>query len=113
GLWNGMISVWNHVTQWLQNAASSIGGIFSKVLKFGSPSKVMYQLGVWTTQGFHQGFKGEFEGVFLPYVTKAMQKVQSAVGVGLNAKASIALGTSQTSQATNTAINALWRRSPR
>ena len=107
GFLKGMQDAWGDVEGWAGTAAGKIKSVFSSVLKFGSPSKVMYELGVWTTQGFHQGFQGEFEGKFLPYVKNAMGALTDATKIDLGGNTTITASVNATNSTTNTALRSL------
>jgi hypothetical protein len=73
GLWNGIVGAYNVVIGWIENLASNIMSAFSKIFKFGSPSKAMHQRGLWIGQGLALGIKDS-----IPHVLDAVDKMTSA-----------------------------------
>lgn len=60
GLWNGMKSMWSSLTRWLSNAVSNVTRTVRSVLKIHSPSKVMFELGGYTIEGFKEGMENMY-----------------------------------------------------
>ena len=64
GLWNGIKSKFDSVISGVKNLASKLPKAVKKVLGIASPSKVMFELGGYTTEGFINGIdslKGELD----------------------------------------------------
>lgn len=64
GLWNGIKSKFDSVISGVRNLASKLPKAVKKVLGIASPSKVMFELGGYTTEGFINGIdslKGELD----------------------------------------------------
>lgn len=64
GLWNGIRDKFNSVVDGVRNLASKLPKAVKKVLGIASPSKVMFKLGGYTTEGFINGIdslKGELD----------------------------------------------------
>ena len=55
GLWNGIKSKFDSVIEGVKNLASKLPKAVKKVLGIASPSKVMFKLGGYTTEGFING----------------------------------------------------------
>ena len=55
GLWNGIKSKFDSVINGVKNLASKLPKAVKKVLGIASPSKVMFKLGGYTTEGFING----------------------------------------------------------
>lgn len=55
GLWNGIKSKFDNVINGVKNLASKLPKAVKKVLGIASPSKVMFKLGGYTTEGFING----------------------------------------------------------
>lgn len=82
GLKNGILDAAGGVFDAVKSIPSKIVGFIKNPLGIGSPSKVMYQLGSYTMQGFQLGLKDGFGGL------NAMMRNQGAslpttVGAGL------------------------------
>ena len=57
GLWNGLKAIGASILSWVEGFASDVSSAFSKVLSILSPSRVFYQHGVNTMQGYIDGVK--------------------------------------------------------
>lgn len=57
GLWNGMKRIWHQVEDWLGSVKDKVVDFITGPFDLGSPSKVMFKLGVFVMQGFHLGLK--------------------------------------------------------
>ena len=55
GLWNGIKSKFDNVINRVSNLASKLPKAVRKVLGIASPSRVMFELGGYTTEGFMEG----------------------------------------------------------
>lgn len=59
GLWDGMKAKWEEVKDWFSSIPNAIPKALKSVLKIGSPSKVMQEIGVNTMQGFLAGLQSK------------------------------------------------------
>lgn len=55
GLWNGMSSRIGSVISNLRSKLSTVAGLARKIFRLGSPSKLMFQYGVWFMEGLENG----------------------------------------------------------
>lgn len=55
GLWNGMASKIGSVISNLRSKLSTVAGLAKKIFHLGSPSKLMFQYGVWFMEGLENG----------------------------------------------------------
>lgn len=55
GLWNGMAARIGGVISSLRSKLSTVAGLAKKIFHLGSPSKLMYQYGVWFMEGLENG----------------------------------------------------------
>ena len=55
GLLTGMTNKWVDVSSWLSNRASEVAGFFTNALGIRSPSRVMFEIGEDTLEGFRIG----------------------------------------------------------
>ena len=75
GLWDGIKEVWDDLTGWIGDAASHLPGFLKGPLGIDSPSKVMMQLGRYTSEGFFIGFRDHWENTMSPYIRDAMYEL--------------------------------------
>lgn len=85
GLWNGIKDAWNDMTSWISTAAGGVVKVLQKIWDIASPSRVMYQIGSYFTQGLHTGITDGFEPI-INDVTKFSRQVTVTLDNGLNAK---------------------------
>lgn len=81
GLWDGMRSIWDDVSGWLSDRAGDIAGTVGNVLGISSPSRVMFELGRWTGEGFRLGLEaGMPSSIAVPPIdpTGTLDAVRSA-----------------------------------
>ena len=55
GFWNGIKDKWDDVKDKAKDIGKSIASTLSSPFRFGSPSKLFRQYGIWTIEGFEQG----------------------------------------------------------
>lgn len=55
GLWNGMSSKIGGVISGLRSKLSTVAGLARSIFKLGSPSRLMFQYGVWFMEGLENG----------------------------------------------------------
>lgn len=55
GLWRGMSSRIEGVISGLRSKLSTVAGLAKKIFKLGSPSRLMFQYGVWFMEGLENG----------------------------------------------------------
>ena len=60
GLWDGIVSVWNDLTNWWRNSWNSLVGGVEKRLEINSPSRVFADIGKNMALGVEKGWDNEF-----------------------------------------------------
>jgi len=57
GLWDGMQEKWKEFKTWLEAKIAEAVALWNKLLRLGSPSKVMFEIGEWWMEGLMLGLK--------------------------------------------------------
>lgn len=77
GFWNGLISIWNDITGWVQ-------GIGTWIQNNKGPEeydkRLLVKNGQWIMGGLHKGLESEFEGEIMPYVAGMADAMEDAFG---------------------------------
>ena len=63
GLWNGIKNTWDSLSSGLKEIGSGIVNTFKNVLDIHSPSRVMFELGDYTMQGFQDGLENLYKPI--------------------------------------------------
>ena len=74
GLWNGMASKIGGVISSLRSKLSTVAGLAKKIFKEGSPSKLMFQYGVWFMEGLENGIDRAYKPL-MKSLNKHMQDI--------------------------------------
>ena len=77
GLWNGVTSRISGFISNLRNKLSEAAGLARKIFKLGSPSKLMFQYGVWFMEGLENGT----DKAFKPLLRSLKSHLQEIVAV--------------------------------
>lgn len=89
GLWNGIQAVWHDLTGWLTGAAKGLAGIVKDVLSIFSPSRVFYDLGFNTMEGFRLGLKDTYEVGVQPLMRQIANDLATSFNPTLTANSSL------------------------
>jgi phage-related protein len=84
GFVGGLSRAWHSVTDFFSQAVNLIPDTFLKVLNFGSPSKVMRNLGIGTVASLAGGIKSQ-----IPTIAKVMGTVAKVVSTGVTTDATV------------------------
>lgn len=63
GLWDGIKNTWDNLSSGLKDIGSGIVNTFKSVLDIHSPSRVMFELGDYTMQGFQDGLENLYKPI--------------------------------------------------
>lgn len=74
GMWDGMVSIKDWLWNKIKGLKDTIVGWFKGLFGISSPSKVMFELGEFTMQGFVEGLKGT-----IPEIARTLSALEMAV----------------------------------
>jgi hypothetical protein len=77
GLLGGISSMASSIYKKAAEIASNVASKISSVLKIGSPSKVMFEIGDFTMQGFELGMESNFDSIVEGVQTMASEVVEA------------------------------------
>ena len=82
GFWNGLKQKWGSVTKWISSKASTIPGMFKKILGIGSPSRISKGFGRWWMEGLQIGMTEKFK----PTLSSAREQLNQLLRMYSDAK---------------------------